>query len=85
MKRLAVLLALSATFAVAACDDPRPSDDDSLADRAAEQAPEPVIEEPAPAPEPTVTPPPADSTTTLPPETRSSAESVQPESETLFY
>jgi hypothetical protein len=84
MKRLAVLLALSAAFAVAACDDPRPSNEDSLADKAAEQAPPPVVEEPV-APPPTVAPPPPTDTTALPPEKRSSEESVQPESETLFY
>ncbi|WP_420478597.1 hypothetical protein [Brevundimonas sp. FT23028] len=84
MKRLAALLAVSAVFAVAACDNPPPAEDEGLADKAAEQAPAPVIEEPvveAPAP---VTPPPTDSTT-LPPEKRTSEESVQPESETLFY
>jgi hypothetical protein len=84
MKRLAALLALSTAFAVAACDDPRPVDDDSLADKAAEQAPPPVVEEPVAPVEAPVAPPPTDSTT-LPPEQRSSEESVQPESETLFY
>lgn len=84
MKRLAVLLALSSAVALAACNDPRPSEDESLADKAAEQAPPPVVEEP-PAPEPTVTPPPPTDSTALPPELRTSEESVQPESETLFY
>jgi hypothetical protein len=85
MKRLAALLALTSAFAVAACDDPRPAQEDSLADKAAEQAPPPVAEDagvPAEAVAPT--PPPTDSTT-LPPEKRSSEESVKPESETLFY
>lgn len=85
MKRLAALLALTGALAVAACDDPRPAHEDSLADRAAEQAPPPVAEDagvPAEAVAPT--PPPTDSTT-LPPEKRTSEESVQPESETLFY
>lgn len=84
MKRLAALLALTTVFAVAACDDPRPSEDAGLADKAAEQAPPPVVEEPVVQPETPVTPPPTDSTA-LPPEQRTSEESVQPESETLFY
>lgn len=83
MKRLAALLALTAAFAVAACDNPPPAQEDSLADKAAEQPIEPVAEPPAPevvAP----TPPPTDSNT-IPPEQRTSEQSVQPESETLFY
>lgn len=86
MKRLAAILALTGAFAVAACDDPRPYEDDSLADKAAEQAPPPVAEDagvPAEAVAPT--PPPPSDSTTLPPEKRTSEESVQPESETLFY
>ncbi|WP_420472076.1 hypothetical protein [Brevundimonas sp. FT23042] len=84
MKRLAALLAVSAVFAVAACDNPPSAEDEGLADKAAEQALPPVIEEPVvetPAPAP---PPPVDSTT-LPQEKRTSEESVQPESETLFF
>ncbi|RZJ45387.1 MAG: hypothetical protein EON86_01575 [Brevundimonas sp.] len=84
MKRLAALLALTGAFAVAACDNPPPADEDSLADKAAEQPLEPVAEPPPPevvAP----TPPPATESTTLPPEQRTSEQSVQPESETLFY
>lgn len=85
MKRLAILLALTGAFAVAACDDPRPVEEDSLADQAAEPM-APAAEDtasPAEAVAP-VAPPPTDSTT-LPPEQKSSEESVQPESETLFY
>ncbi len=87
MKRLAALLALTGAFAVAACDDPRSSEEDSLADKAAEQPLAPAVEDtgvPAEAVAPTTPPPPTDSTT-LPPEKRTSEESVQPESETLFY
>lgn len=86
MKRLAALLALTCAFAVAACDDPRASDEDSLADKAAEQPLPPTAEDagvPAEAVAPT--PPPPTDSTTIPPEKRTSEESVQPESETLFY
>lgn len=86
MKRLAALLALTGAFAVAACDDPRSSEEDSLADKAAEQPMAPAAEDvgvPAEAVAPTA-PPPAD-TNAIPPEKRTSEESVKPESETLFY
>lgn len=86
MKRLAALLALTGAFAVAACDDPRPSDEDSLADKAAEQPLAPAAEDVGvPAETVAPTPPPATDPTTIPPEKRTSEESVQPESETLFY
>lgn len=83
MKRLAALLALTGAFAVAACDDPRPSNEDSLADQAAEQPVAPV-EEPVPEVVAPTPPPPVDSSA-IPPEQRTSEQSVQPESETLFY
>lgn len=87
MNRLAALLALTSALAVAACDDPRPAPEDSLADKAAEQPMAPTAEDagaPAEAVAPTTPPPPTDSTT-LPSEKRTSEESVQPESETLFF
>ncbi len=85
MKRLIAILALSTAFGLAACDDPNAGDSD-VADApmdapvapAAEDAGEPVAAPSA------VDVRPADSTT-LPSEKRSSEESVQPESETLFY
>lgn len=86
MKRLAALLALTGAFAVAACDDPRSSEEDSLADKAAEQPLAPAAEDvgvPAEAVAPT--PPPPTDSNAIPPEKRTSEESVQPESETLFY
>lgn len=86
MKRLAALLALTSAFAVAACDDPRSSEEDSLADKAAEQPLAPAAEDagvPTEAVAPT--PPPPTDTNAIPPEKRTSEESVQPESETLFY
>jgi hypothetical protein len=86
MKRLAALLALTGAFAVAACDEPRSSDEDSLADKAAEQPLAPTAEDAGvPAEAVTPTPPPPTDATTIPPEKRSSEESVKPESETLFY
>ncbi|PZU00292.1 MAG: hypothetical protein DI624_02790 [Brevundimonas sp.] len=82
------LLAAAALLALAlsACDD-RPSRSDGGREpvQIQQEAPPPVEEQPpAPAPEvrdPAPTPP----TDTLPPEERSSEQSVQPESETLFY
>lgn len=85
MKRLIALLAVSGAIALAACEDPRPAEDDYAG---------PVIEEPAApaaedvaAPTDTVAPPPAAPTdsSTHPTEPRTSEQSVQPESETLFY
>lgn len=86
MKRLIALLALSTALCVAACDEPSYEDPDVA------EAP-PMLEPVAPAaedvaapvaePEATDTPPPDSST--LPSQQRTSEESVQPESETLFY
>ena len=85
MKRLIAILALSTAFGIAACDN-LDADDSEIAEvpidaplaPAAEDVGAPVAAASA------VDAPPADSTT-MPPEKRSSAESVQPESETLFY
>lgn len=85
MKRLIAILALSTAFGVAACDGPNAGDRE-VADAPMEAPMAPPAEEvaaPAAAPS-AVDAPPADSST-LSPEKRSSAESVQPESETLFY
>ena len=85
MKRLILLAALGAgVLALTACEEP--------ATEQAEVAPPPIEEPVAPAATdqgvpaadttaPTDTPP----NSTLPPENRSSEETVQPESETLFY
>ncbi len=85
MKRLITILALSTAFGVAACEDPNANDSevaeapmDAPVAPAADDAGAPVAAPRA------VDGPPADSTT-LPSEKRSSEESVQPESETLFY
>jgi len=85
MKRLIAILALSTAFGVAACDDPNagePGYSEAPMEAPVAPAAEDVV---APVAEPSaVDTPPMDSTT-LPPEKRSSEESVQPESETLFY
>ncbi len=85
MKRLIAILALSTAFGVAGCDDPA-ADDSEMAEVPIDAPLAPTAEDvgaPVAAPS-AVDAPPADSTT-MPPEKRSSAESVQPESETLFY
>lgn len=84
MKRLMLLAALAAAgLSVAACEEPvreqtevAPPPAEAVAP-AAEDAGVPAADTTAP----TDVPP----TTTLPPENRSSEETVQPESETLFY
>lgn len=89
MRRMTIVLAVTAlsAFGLASCDDYQSRSDDHAeappveephAAAAAESA-EPVV-----APhvvDPTPTPPPA----TPPPAEKSSAQSVQPDSETLFY
>ena len=85
MKRLIAILALSTAFGVAACDDPNGNDSET-AEAPMDMPIAPAAEDvgaPVAAPG-AVDAPPADSTT-LPSEKRSSEESVQPESETLFY
>lgn len=86
MKRLIALLALTGVVSVAACDDPAGSNEPEFADAPMEAPTAPAAEDagaPVAAPS-AIDGPPADSTR-LPPEKRSSEESVQPESETLFY
>lgn len=85
MKRLIALVALTAAFGLAACEGPDSSEPE-YADAPMETPVAPAAEDvgaPVAAPS-AVDAPPADSTT-LPSEKRSSEESVQPESETLFY
>lgn len=88
MKRILFALASAGALSLAACDD--------AADRDADERPMVVEAEPvAPAAEdsaaPVVAPdvvdpaPTAPPVETLPPEPKTSEESVQPESETLFY
>ncbi|MDZ4364014.1 hypothetical protein [Brevundimonas sp.] len=82
MKRLILAAALSSLAALAACDDPRPSQDVETYEPPMEAPVAPPVEE---TPPPVTAPPAPVDNTALPPETRSSEESVQPESETLFY
>jgi len=85
MKRLILVAVVGAVAALASCEDPAPREEMTV-----EAAPEPVIEAPAAedvaesAADSAVDAPPADPAA-LPPETRTSEETVQPESETLFY
>jgi hypothetical protein len=86
MKRLIALAALTGALALAACDDPNGYEQQEVADAPMEAPVAPAAEEVAtPVAEPSaVDAPPVDSTT-LPSDKRTSEESVQPESETLFY
>ncbi|HUH11031.1 MAG TPA: hypothetical protein VLZ73_10820 [Brevundimonas sp.] len=82
MKRLAVLVMLAGLPVLAACDEPAPPPAEP-APVVQEEPVAPAVEDvAAPAAAETHAPPPS---TTLPADKRSSAESVQPESETLFY
>ncbi|WP_395943215.1 hypothetical protein [Brevundimonas sp.] len=90
MRRSIFVLAATAlgALALAGCDDFQSSSRDDYADAppvqeeapAAEDSAEPVVAPEVTDPTPTAPPP-----ETLPPEERSSEQSVQPESETLFY
>lgn len=85
MKRLIVILALSTALGVAGCEAPNANESD-VSDIPMDAPIAPAAEDvsaPIAAPS-AVQAPPADSST-LPAEKRSSEESVQPESETLFY
>lgn len=82
MKRLAVLMMLAGLPVLAACDEPAPPPAEPAPVVQEEPAAPAVEDVAAPAAAETHTPPPS---TTLPPDQRSSAESVQPESETMFY
>lgn len=85
MKRLIACLVLTSALTAAACDDPQQSNEPETADVAMEAPVAPSAEDVAvPTTAPAVDTPPADSTT-LPADRKSSEESVQPESETLFY
>jgi hypothetical protein len=85
MKRLIAVLALSIVSGLAACSDPF-ANDAAVTDEPLEAPLAPVAEDAGvPAADPGAAEAlPADSTTT-PAEKLSSEESVQPESETLFY
>ncbi len=83
MKRLFALVAIAGAVAVAACDDPRPAEPEVM--DSPEEPVAPAVEEvqaPVAAPSATDAPP---SNSVSPAEKRTSEESVQPDSETLFY
>lgn len=87
MKRLLVLAAAFGALAVAACDDPYAAEDVETYQPPAEEPVAPAAEDTAAdaaAAAPAETPPPVDQSA-LPADKRTSEESVQPESETLFY
>ncbi len=85
MKRLIAILALSTAFGVVACDEPYPDNSEVAGTPMEEPVALPAEEAAAPVAEPGAAGAPAPDSTTLPAEKRSSEESVQPESETLFY
>lgn len=85
MKRLFALVAIAGAVSLTACDDSRPAEPEVL-DAPMEEAVAPSIEDvqaPVAAPSATDTPPTDNSA--APVEKRTSEESVEPESETLFY
>lgn len=86
MRRLIAMLTVSTALGVAACDDPRSSNESEFGDVPAEAPVAPAAEEASePVAAPSAVDTPAADNTTLPPGRQSSEESVQPESETLFY
>ena len=86
MKRLFVLMAAGGALAVAGCDDPVGGEPETYEPPMEEPAAPAAADAGAPA-EATVPadPPPPVDPATLPADKRSSEESVQPDSETLFY
>ncbi len=85
MKRLIAILALSTAFGLAACGEPNTNDPEVAEDPMEVPIALPAEDAGAPVAAPGAVDTPAADSTTLPAEKRSSEESVQPESETLFY
>lgn len=84
MKRLFALVAIASAVTLTACEDPRPAEPEVM-DTPVEEPVAPSIEEvqePVVAPSATDTPP---DNNRSPSGNRTSEESVQPDSETLFY
>ncbi|GAA0869550.1 hypothetical protein GCM10009116_13860 [Brevundimonas basaltis] len=84
MKRLFTLVAITSAVALTACDDPRPAEPEVM-DMPIEEPVAPAVEDvqaPVVAPSATDTPP---DNSRSPTDKRTSEESVQPNSETLFY
>lgn len=84
MKRLVLAFALGATALLAGCEAPAPSEDLETAPMPLETEAPAAEDAAAPAAETAPETPPTD-TSALPPDQRSSEQTVQPESETLFY
>lgn len=84
MNRLVLAFALGATALLAACEGPAPSEDIETAPPPLEAEAPAAEDSAAPAAETAPETPPAD-TSALPPDQRTSEQTVQPESETLFY
>lgn len=87
MNRLLALVAAAGALALAGCEDPYADEDVETYQPPVEAPVAPAIEDSAAdaaATAPAETPPPVDPST-LPADQRSSEQSVQPESETLFY
>lgn len=85
VNRLLLAAGLAATAALAACDEPRKEEGHEAVEIQTEEPAAPAAEDaavPAVAETPTEAPPPVDA---LPPEKRTSEQTVQPESDTLFY
>ncbi|MBW8303854.1 MAG: hypothetical protein K0M78_07915 [Brevundimonas sp.] len=84
MKRLFALVAVAGVVGLTACDDPRPAEPEVM-DAPMEEPVAPAIEDvQAPVAAPSATDVPPDNSRS-PTEKRTSEESVQPDSETLFY
>ena len=87
MKRLILALVLGGASTLAACDDPQSYEDVETAPMVIEEPVAPSVEEqsaPVVETEAQTDATPQDNTV-LPPEERASEETVEPESETLFY
>lgn len=85
MRRTILLLALGGAAALAACDQPQ-SEQIETAPPSVEAPMAPAAEDQAvPASDAEAPTTPATDPSTIPPEQRSSEQTVQPESETLFY
>ncbi len=84
MKRLFALVAIAGAVALTACEDPRPAEPEVMDTPMEEPVAASVedVQEPVAAPSATDTPP---DNSPSPTGKRTSEESVQPNSETLFY
>lgn len=85
MNRLVLALVLGATAVLAGCEEPAPYDDTEMAPPPLETEAPAAADSAEPAAAPAVTDAPPADTSALPPDQRSSEQTVQPESETLFY